>query len=475
MATPKRWTGWTLRSGGARILGIVGHNGAGKSTLMRVVIGLTRCDSGSIEFDHERAGPGYSLAQSYARGVRIVFQELALCPSLRVFENVYLARPALRGRGWRRRSRQAIGQSLQNVFPGSRISARAGIGRLPLAQRQMVEIAQAVIGGEEEVRLLVLDEPTSALSREAADQLYEFLRRLRAGGVSTIVISHRMQEVLNNTDRTVVMRDGRVVGERTSAETTYDDVLALMGAATVDAAPVSSARRQPAGEQVLSVSELSTHRLSDVSFSVRRGEVVGIAGLDGQGQQDLLLELWRCRRRWRSRSVRCRGEMAFVTGDRQRAGVFSLWDLKRNASASAMSEISALGVLNAPKDSRWSTAGWRGLAIRGRRSSGIHELSGGTQQKVLVARALASQADVVLLDDPFRGVDVATKHDSYGLIREEADRGRAFIWFSTENAEFEECDRVFVLRGGRIAAELAGAEASEDMLIAASFGSGGQS
>ena len=120
------------------------------------------------------------------------------------------------------------------------------------------------------------------------------------------------------------MRDGRVVGERISAETSYDEVLALMGAAPVDAVEASKGSLRPVGEQILSVSVLSTHRLFDVSFSVRRGEVVGIAGLDGQGQQDLLLELWRCRRRWRSRSVRCSGEMAFVTGDRQRAGFFSL-------------------------------------------------------------------------------------------------------------------------------------------------------
>jgi ribose transport system ATP-binding protein len=453
------------------ILGIVGHNGAGKSTLMRVVLGITRPDSGSIEINSDRTGSGYSLAQAHARGIRIVFQELALCPSLRVFENVYLARPALRGRGWRRRSRQVIAQSLASIFPGSCISPRAGISRLPLAQRQMVEIAQAVIGGEEEVSLLVLDEPTSALSRESADQLFDFLRRLRAGGVSTVVISHRMQEVLHNTDRTIVMRDGRVVGERISAETSYDEVLALMGAAPVEA--VASRRvERSAGDQVLRVSALSTHRLSDISFSVRLGEVVGVAGLDGQGQQDLLLELWRCRRSWRGRSVHCDGEMAFVTGDRQRAGVFSLWDLERNASASAMSEISSLGIIKAPKEvalvERWITR----LAIRGRRSSGILELSGGTQQKVLVARALASRADLVLLDDPFRGVDVATKHETYGLIHEEAARGRAFVWFSTENAEFEECDRVYVLRGGRIAAELAGTDASEDRLIAASFGSG---
>jgi ribose transport system ATP-binding protein len=455
------------------ILGIVGHNGAGKSTLMRVVLGITRPDSGSIEFGHEVLGPSYSLAQAYARGVRIVFQELALCPSLRVFENVYLARPALRGRGWRRRSREVIVQSLEDVFPGSRTSARAVISKLPLARRQMVEIAQAAIGGAKEVSLLVLDEPTSALSRESAEQLFDFLRRLRAAGVSTIVISHRMQEVLANTDRTVVMRDGKVVGTRISNDTGNDEILALMGAAPVDAVGALRKRQQVASDLILEVHQLSTRRLHGISFKVRQGEVVGFAGLDGQGQHELLLELWRRRRRrrWRGRAMRCRGEMAFLTGDRQTAGVFPLWDLRRNASVSALGEISSFGVLRTSREialvDRWITR----LAIRGRRSSGILELSGGTQQKVLVARALATKADLVLLDDPFRGVDVATKHETYRLIDEEAAKGRAFIWFSTENAELEESDRVYVLRGGRIVAELAGDEAREDRVIAASFGS----
>ena len=454
------------------ILGIVGHNGAGKSTLVRVVLGITRPDSGSIELGHERLDTSYSLAQAHAWGIRIVFQELALCPSLRVFENVYLARQALRGRGWRRRSSQVIAHSLENVFPGSRISPRAVIGKLPLAQRQMVEIAQAVIGGAEEVSLLVLDEPTSALSRESAAQLFDFLRRLRAAGVSTIIISHRMQELLANTDRTVVMRDGKVVGTRISNDTSNDEVLALMGAAPVDASGASRKHQRVAGDLILEVQQLSTRRLHGVSLKVRRGEVVGFAGLDGQGQHELLLELWRRRRRWRGgRAMRCRCEMAFLTGDRQTAGVFPLWDLRRNASVSTMGEISSFGVLKTSREialvERWITR----LAIRGRQSSGILELSGGTQQKVLVARALATGADLVLLDDPFRGVDVATKHETYRLIDEEAAKGRTFVWFSTENAELEECDRVYVLRGGRIVADLAGDEAREDRVIAASFGS----
>ena len=161
--------------------------------------------------------------------------------------------------------------------------------------------------------------------------------------------------------------------------------------------------------------------------------------------------------------------MAFLTGDRQAAGIFPLWDLARNASVSAIGEISRFGVLNISREIDLVEQWIKRLTIRGLRSSGILELSGGTQQKVLVARALATRADLVLLDDPFRGVDVGTKQESYRLIDEEAARGRAFIWFSTENAELEECDRVYVLRGGRVTAELSGNEVREDKIIAASF------
>lgn len=453
------------------ILGIVGHNGAGKSTLMRVILGITRPDAGSMRFDGEELLPfGYSLEQAHERGIRIVFQELALCPTLRVFENTYLARPALRGQRWRRHARQAISASLQDVFPGSRISSGALIGQLSLAHRQMVEIAQAVIGGSEEVRLLVLDEPTSALSRESAEQLFSFLRALRVEGVSTIFISHRMQEILDNTDRTVVMRDGRVVGSLVSERASHDEVLALMGAARENARGESARRQRVATEAVLEVRGLSTRHLHDISVGVRRGEVVGIAGLDGQGQHELLLELWRHRHKtWQARSVRFSGKMAFLTGDRQAAGIFPLWDLARNASVSAIGEISRFGVLNISREIDLVEQWIKRLTIRGLRSSGILELSGGTQQKVLVARALATRADLVLLDDPFRGVDVGTKQESYRLIDEEAARGRAFIWFSTENAELEECDRVYVLRGGRVTAELSGNEVREDKIIAASF------
>ena len=451
----------------AEILGLMGHNGAGKSTLVRVILGITRPDSGSVEIRRNAVTDGYSLRLAHRLGLRIVFQDLALCPSLRVFENVLLARPSLRGRGWQRRAQSLIGAKLDEVFPGSRISPRAQISHLSPAQRQMVEIAQAMLGDPGEVSLLVLDEPTSALSSESAGQLFAHLRRLRSAGVSTIFISHRMKEVLATTDRTVVMRDGRVVAERNSRETSEEEIVGLMG---VIGAGVATAARQhrPAGSPALEVTGLSTRKLQDVRVTVREGEIVGLAGLDGQGQAELLQEIWRRRGRGGG-PVRVMAPMAFVTGDRHTAGIFHLWDLQRNMSVGALRDVSSLGAIRPRKERELARQWITRLAVRGAASSGIGELSGGTQQKVLVARAITTRARIVLLDDPFRGVDIATKRETYRLFHDEALKGRSFVWFTTENSELEECDRVYVLHGGRIVAELTGGDIREDQIIAASF------
>jgi ribose transport system ATP-binding protein len=450
----------------AEILGLVGHNGAGKSTLVRVILGITRPDSGSVEIRRNAVTDGYSLRLAHQLGLRIVFQDLALCPSLRVFENVLLARPSLRGRGWQRRAQTLIGAKLDEVFPGSRISPRAQISHLSPAQRQMVEIAQAMLGAPGEVSLLVLDEPTSALSSESAEQLFAHLRRLRSAGVSTIFISHRMKEVLATTDRTVVMRDGRVVAERNSRETSEEKIVGLMG--VIGGGPTTAARQhRPAGSPTLEVAGLSTRKLQDVRVTVREGEIVGLAGLDGQGQAELLQEIWR--RRGRGGAVRVMAPMAFVTGDRHTAGIFHLWDLQRNMSVGALRDVSWLGAIRPRKERELARQWITRLAIRGSSDSRIGELSGGTQQKVLVARAITTSARIILLDDPFRGVDIATKRETYRLFHDEALKGRSFVWFTTENSELEECDRVYVLHGGRIVAELSGGDIREDQIIAASF------
>lgn len=454
------------------ILGLVGHNGAGKSTLMRVSSGLTRPDTGRIEVDGRLAE---DLTPQVARslGIRIAFQELSLFPTLRVFENVILTHRRLRGHGWHHRTAAAIRRQLDEIFPRHGISARDLVADLSLAQRQMVEIARATLDDPAaEIGLVILDEPTSALDQEAANDLFAFMRRrVQERRWSFILISHRITDILGHSERVVVMRDGRVVSECPSNSLSEEQIVGLMGGAT--AAPevqgAASYRPPAAAETAVEITSLTTRRLHRISLNVRRGEIVGLAGLEGQGQRDLLLEIWRRHRRRVDRAARITGHVAMVTGDRQTAGVFPLWPLTLNVSIGALGAVSRRGLV-VPRRERALAQHWiERLTIRGRLESPILDLSGGTQQKVLLARALASAADIVLLDDPFRGVDVETKREAYRLIREEASHGRCFLWYSTENIEMEECDRVYVFRTGSVISELAGGDVEEEQIITASF------
>lgn len=455
------------------ILGLVGHNGAGKSTLMRASSGLTRPDSGRIEVEG-RPAENFGPQAARALGIRLAFQELSLFPTLRVFENVILTHPRLRGPGWHRRAAGAIRQQLDEIFPRHGISPRDLVVDLSLAQRQMVEIARATLDDPgAEIALVILDEPTSALDQEAANNLFTFMRRrVQERRWSFVLISHRMSDILGHSDRVVVMRDGAVVAERPSRSLTEEQIVGLMGgaAAAAEAQAEAASGSQPENRATaIEVGGLTARRLHAVSLTVGRGEIVGLAGLEGQGQRELLLEIWRRHRRPVDRSTSISGRVAMVTGDRQTAGVFPLWPLTLNLSIGALAAVSRRGLV-LPRRERSLAQHWiERLAIRGRLDSPILDLSGGTQQKVLLARALASAADIVLLDDPFRGVDVETKREAYRLIREEAAGGRCFLWYSTENIEMEQCDRVYVFRNGSLVTELAGGDVEEEQIISASF------
>ena len=453
------------------IVGLIGHNGAGKSTLMRVIVGLTKPDSGSVTVGGVAAGAGYSMQESRARGVRIAYQELSLAPELKVFENVVIAAPAVAGWRWRRRSSRLLRETLDDVFPGHRIPVRQQVRRLSLAQQQMLEITQAVLEVTGSFALLILDEPTSALAAEQAGNLFRYLKQLKSRGVSTVLITHKLHEVLGHTDRVVVMRDGRIVSEHPTAELDHDRIVAVMGGVARQAAGAGApAAAGDSGEDLLSARSVRSQWLRDVSLTVRSGEIVGLSGLDGQGQQELLRHLWRNRRG--RRSVRFRGGVSFVTGDRQTRGVFPLWNLSENIGVGVLPEIAPHGVVQRSTE-REIVDGWlKRLTIRGTPSTPIGALSGGNQQKTLIARALASASRTVLLDDPFRGVDVETKQQVYQLMRDEAAKGRGFLWFTTENAELSECDRVYVMSGGRISAELHADEISEEAVIGVSFEKG---
>ncbi|BCL16779.1 ABC transporter ATP-binding protein [Micromonospora sagamiensis] len=455
-------TGVDLDVRAGEVLGLVGHNGAGKSTLMRILAGLEACDEGTVVVGGQETR-GVAPGTGPFRAVRMAYQETSLCPDLTVAENIWVSsRHCLPRLRWRRAAGIAAARRLDEMFPGHGVAPRDRIEDLSLAQRQMVEIARASL--VDRLELLILDEPTESLGPDAARSLYTYVRRLAAQGTAVLLISHRIREVLSVADRVAVMRDGAVVAERPAAGLGEHDVLALMGA---EVAEPTTAPARVAGDRPV-VAELrgaTGHGLHDVSITIGRGEVVGLAGLAGQGQQQVLERLWRPVRR----DTTVQGTRAYVPGDRQRAGVLPLWSVAENLVVTAMRGLARFGVRRTGAEEAAIRDWVDRLAIRGGADAGMTELSGGNQQKVIVARAFASTADLILLDDPFRGVDVHTKTDLYTLIRQEAADGRSVVWYSSENAEMAHCDRVYVLRAGRVVAELTGAEISEERIIAVSF------
>ena len=432
-------------------LGLVGHNGAGKSTLVNVVNGGLSPSAGTVAF------PATGAGSALGAGVRSVFQELSLCPNLTVAENLRISHAALKGLRWRGQAREEIAQALDQVFPGHGIAADAPVDSLSIAQRQMVEIAIGFAPRGTEARLVILDEPTSSLDAGIAEQLLSHIKRFCAAGGAVIFISHMLGEIFAVATRIIVMKDGRVVADEPADRFTRQGLVDAMGHVAPDAAAVEAARSF--GETVVTIPE---------GLTARRGEIVGLSGLAGHGQAEALARLYLgATSSWRAPKA---APMVFVAGDRGRDGVLPLWSILRNATVSILPRIARRGLVDRAEESRIA-ADWKArIGIRTEDvTNPILSLSGGNQQKVLFARALASDAPVVVMDDPMRGVDVGTKQDVYAMIRAEAALGRTFLWYSTETEEVCQCDRVFVFRDGQISAELTGADITEERILSASF------
>ncbi|HBS98646.1 MAG TPA: ABC transporter ATP-binding protein [Citreicella sp.] len=432
-------------------LGLVGHNGAGKSTLVNVVNGGLSPSAGTVSF------PATGAGSALGAGVRSVFQELSLCPNLTVAENLRISHAALKGLRWRGQAREEIAQALDQVFPGHGIAADAPVDSLSIAQRQMVEIAIGFAPRGTEARLVILDEPTSSLDAGIAEQLLSHIKRFCAAGGAVIFISHMLGEIFAVATRIIVMKDGRVVADEPADRFTRQGLVDAMGHVAPDAAAVEAARSF--GETVVTIPE---------GLTARRGEIVGLSGLAGHGQAEALARLYLgATSSWRAPKA---APMVFVAGDRGRDGVLPLWSILRNATVSILPRIARRGLVDRAEESRIA-ADWKArIGIRTEDvTNPILSLSGGNQQKVLFARALASDAPVVVMDDPMRGVDVGTKQDVYAMIRAEAALGRTFLWYSTETEEVCQCDRVFVFRDGQISAELTGADITEERILSASF------
>ncbi len=449
-------------------LGLVGHNGAGKSTLMNILAGTLEASEGSLTIAGNGLGKGYLVQEAGRLGVRCVFQELSLCPNLTVAENTRIIHPVLKGFGWRTRAGLLIMKQLDQVFPGHGVSASDVIGDLSISKRQMVEIARAFTVTDTDIRLVILDEPTSSLDSRVADQLLKYVNQVTGQGVSVILISHLLGEILQVSDRIAVMKDGRVVACRNAADFDRISLVEAMGSTVVaGAAP----RR---GEETnATIGEERIHmrpsgQPDDQSIRAQAGEVVGFAGLAGQGQTEALLSVFDGHGVLPS-GARDEG-CCFIAGDRQVDGVLPLWSIRKNIGISSLRRMRSGMLIQSERELELAEAWKERIGIRAPDvEAPILSLSGGNQQKVLFARALGSAADIVLMDDPMRGVDVGTKNEVYTIIRQEASQGRTFLWYTTEMEELDYCDRVYVFRDGIVSETLTGSDITEENVLQASF------
>lgn len=440
-------------------LGLVGHNGAGKSTLMHVLSGNLTPSAGTLSLGGQPFSGNWTAAAAQAQGVRCVFQELSLCPNLTVAENVRIVHRSLRGFGWKTRARLLIRQKLDEIFPNHDIDPDDEIADLAIGQRQMAEIARAFTVTDGKLRLVILDEPTSSLDAVTAQQLLSYVKTETARGTSIILISHLLGEILSTADRIVVMKDGKSVADRKASDFTRNSLVSAMG---------SEAREHKRGEARKASDEVMVHAQprtgSTAALEARKGEIIGLTGLAGHGQTRMLLQIYE------RRQAEVKGALAFIAGDRQSDGVFNLWSIGRNITTRSLAALRKGGLIDLAAEERLAEEWKVRMAIRTPDvDNNILTLSGGNQQKALFARALASDAAIILMDDPMRGVDIGTKQEVYAMIRAEADKGRTFIWYTTEIEELTHCDRAYVFRNGSIVAALGADGLTEEKVLEASF------
>lgn len=462
---------------------LLGANGAGKSTLVKILAGIVQADEGALVLNGEPLRLASPQA-AYRAGIATVHQELSLFTGLTVAQNVLIGREARNRAGWIREAASGdVARALLEQLDVHDIAPEAMVADLSLAQQQLVEIAKAM---SFEPHVLILDEPTSALGRSDVDRLLRVVRRLRGQGCAIVFISHRMDEIAAITDQVTVLRGGRKVGGMTRAGFNPERALELMLGDTPR--HLQRLKAPPAADlpPLLEVRDLTLPgRLDGLSLDVRAGEVVGLAGLEGQGQKDALFALFGLFRHGLGGTVKVRGRsvsarrprqaiaaaFALIPDDRKAMGGFLGLGVGRNISITILDRLARLLVIDRRRERHVVAGLVERLSIRCASAEvPLASLSGGNQQKVVAAKWLARGAEVYLFCDPTRGVDAGAREILYETIHKLAAEGRAILVYSTDMNEFAIlCSRVLVFRGGRLSGSLAGAEITEENILGLSF------
>jgi ABC-type sugar transport system ATPase subunit len=473
-----------LTADSGEVHAIVGENGAGKSTISRILTGAVQSDAGQIRLDGKLQSVTSPLI-GQRLGIRMVAQHANLVPNLSVTENVLLGAMPTGRFGWwidMAAAHRQVEQILESIgFEGINVRRRAS--RLSAAQRQVVEIAKAV---SVKPRILIMDEPSAVLAQDDLTKLFTLIRRLREQNVLIFYISHRLDELYAIADRVTVLKDGALVGTVDPRETQRDELIRLMvGRPLQDIFP---RRVWQAGADILSVSSLSrTGVFEDVSFTVAEGKIVGMYGLVGSGRTEVARcifgadraesgEMRMSGRAYRPRSPRdaLRAGIAMLTEDRISDGLVLGLSIRDNASLASFPAVSRMGVIDRRTQNELVQAKARELDVRPPNiERPVGKLSGGNQQKVVLAKWLLTNARLLLLDEPTRGVDVAAKKEIYTAIGHLAQQGMGILLISSELPEIlGMCDRVLVMREGRLVGEFSREEATEENVLACASGGG---
>lgn len=449
---------------------ILGENGAGKSTLMNIIAGVIRPQTGTIEFDG-RAVANMSPETAAAQGVAISYQHPAILDDLSVLENLRVSLPAALFDGPEPRT---VAQAMLDQV-GLTVPLHARSDLLSVAQKQLLEIAKALAV---KPKLLILDEPTASLDQDATDLLFRRIREVVRAGTAVIYITHRLAELRQIAHRVTVLRDGRMQGTAQVAEVSDEDLLAMIvGRRLGSAFPPKLAA---ASEVNLRVTALTGRQFSDISFELARGQILGVAGVAGNGQAELMRALAGLDAA--SGTIHLGGKAlspadllraaAFMPSDRLAEGLAGGLTIRENAAISALDKFSAFGIVRRKDELAQVSDTFRSLAVKApSMEAPVRSLSGGNQQKVVLARALLSNPGLIIADEPTQGVDVGARAEIYRILREVSAKGIPVIVNSSDAAELEGlCDKVIVMSRGRLVQTLTGADVDEARIVAAAVG-----